>query len=557
MVNVKRPLIILGLITLLGAFLRFWNLGSMPPSLNWDEVSHGYNAYSILKTGRDEWGVFMPHIFRAFGDYKLPVYIYLTTFSVWLFGLTPFAVRFVSALAGTLAIPGIYLFTKELFKKHNHPRSTIHDLPTLVALLLATSPWHFFISRPALEANLSLTFLIYGGYFLLRYFENTSSFLPATILFSLSLHTYNTARIFVPLLLLVSLIIYHKKIALNTNHFAPKTFLAITILLSSLSLVFYQVINGDGTARYEKLKILSEATVYQIGQARLNSDLPPAFARLVHNRPVYFLITFAKNYLGYFSPQFFFQSSGSQSQFAIPNTNLLTIPVFLLAIVGFFLALTQSKSSNIQFLLVWLFFSPVAAALTVDPPQALRPNPMIPALIIFAAFALTRFPKLFQYLLLVLVIINFSLYLQNYFGAYRTNYSQSWQYGYEKVMKYVGENKTKFDRVFITKKLGEPHIFYSFYNQIDPQLLQPGGNNIRFQKSDWFWTDKIENVYFVNDWDIPLTTVDKLELESGGFVSTQRSLLVTSSDHLPINCVAKDTINFLNSEPAFIICSIP
>ena len=82
---------ILGAIIALAFMLRFWGLDHNPPSLNWDEVSHGYNAFSILKTGRDEWGAWFPSIFRAFGDYKLPVYIYLTTLPVAIFGLNAFA----------------------------------------------------------------------------------------------------------------------------------------------------------------------------------------------------------------------------------------------------------------------------------------------------------------------------------------------------------------------------------------------------------------------------------------------------------------------------------
>ena len=103
------------LITLLAGILRFGHLGSMPPSPNWDEVSHGYNAYSILQTGQDEWGRSFPTIFKAFGDFKLPLYIYLTTLPVAIFGLNVFSIRFISALAGVLAIPGIYLLFSALF----------------------------------------------------------------------------------------------------------------------------------------------------------------------------------------------------------------------------------------------------------------------------------------------------------------------------------------------------------------------------------------------------------------------------------------------------------
>src|SRR3989344_3491019 len=96
LINFLRKNIVLVSIIIGALIIRFWNLSSNPPSLNWDEVSHSYNAYSILKSGRDEWGNLFPIIFRAYGDYKLPVYIYLTVISEFFFGLTPFAIRFVS-----------------------------------------------------------------------------------------------------------------------------------------------------------------------------------------------------------------------------------------------------------------------------------------------------------------------------------------------------------------------------------------------------------------------------------------------------------------------------
>src|SRR3989344_1223720 len=89
---------VLFLIILLAFFLRIYKLGSVPPSLYWDEASLGYNAYSILKTARDEHGKFLPLTnFAAFGDYKPPGYIYAAVPSIAIFGLNEFAIRFPSA----------------------------------------------------------------------------------------------------------------------------------------------------------------------------------------------------------------------------------------------------------------------------------------------------------------------------------------------------------------------------------------------------------------------------------------------------------------------------
>jgi len=476
-------------------------------------------------------------------------------------------------LAGTLAIPGIYLLTRELFSpspttSHSAPRT---NYSLFSALLLALSPWHFFISRPALEANLSLTLIIFGFYFLLKFFHSISrtnhyALITSVVLLGLSLHTYNTARVFVPLLVIASFLIFRPSFrALRTPHLAliSSTFLAL--LFSGL--VIFQVFLGAGTARYEKLKILSPATVFQIGEQRAHSTLSPLISKLVHNRPIYFLSAFTKNYLGYFSPQFFSQQWGAQFQFAIPGQSLLTLPIFLLALLGFSLHLPSLRGSwsSLKFLYAWLLLSPVAASLTIDPPQALRPNPMIPAIIIFAGLGLSwlltvipaKFIKLFTILLVLWIGVSFGYYLRQYFGSYALTYSSSWQYGYAEAMNFVKDHRNEYDRVFITKRFGEPHIFYAFFNRVSPLSIQPGGDNIRFQKSDWYWTDKIDNIYFINDWQIPVTSIKTLPLESGGEVSTQKSLLITSAGHVPVNAHVIKTVNFLDGSPAFIITSVP
>lgn len=90
----KFVAISLFLIVLLASLLRFYHFTSNPPGLNTDETAIGYNAYSILKTGKDEYSQKFPLAFRSFDDYKPPLYIYLTVPSVAIFGLNEFAVRF-------------------------------------------------------------------------------------------------------------------------------------------------------------------------------------------------------------------------------------------------------------------------------------------------------------------------------------------------------------------------------------------------------------------------------------------------------------------------------
>ncbi|GIW60389.1 MAG: hypothetical protein KatS3mg087_1455 [Patescibacteria group bacterium] len=148
----RLQIILLFIITLLGGVLRFYQLGQTPQSLTWDEVAIGYNAYSILRTGRDEYGNFLPTSFRSFEDYKSPLYIYGTTLSLAIFGKSEFAIRFLSALTGTLTIPLLALWVVKIIGKNNF------SLALLTSLLCATSPWHLHFSRVAYESNLALFF---------------------------------------------------------------------------------------------------------------------------------------------------------------------------------------------------------------------------------------------------------------------------------------------------------------------------------------------------------------------------------------------------------------
>src|SRR3989344_9550426 len=147
-------------IVLLAFILRFYNLETNPPGLYWDEVSNGYNAYSVLKTAKDEYGVFLPTVFRSYDDYKPPVYIYAVVPSIAVFGLNEFAVRFPSAAGGVLTVFLVYLVTKKFFRNVK--------LALFASFFLAISPWHIQFSRGGFEANFMIFLTILGLYLFLH-----------------------------------------------------------------------------------------------------------------------------------------------------------------------------------------------------------------------------------------------------------------------------------------------------------------------------------------------------------------------------------------------------
>ena len=106
----KRTILLL-IIIALGFGLRVFLVEKRPLGFTWDEAALGYNAYSLLKTGRDEYGKILPIVLKSFGDYKPGLYAYFTVPNVAILGLNEFATRLPSAIFGTLTILVVYLLT--------------------------------------------------------------------------------------------------------------------------------------------------------------------------------------------------------------------------------------------------------------------------------------------------------------------------------------------------------------------------------------------------------------------------------------------------------------
>ncbi|MEJ2441436.1 MAG: glycosyltransferase family 39 protein [Patescibacteria group bacterium] len=537
------------LILILAAVLRFFWISSNPPALNWDEVSHGYNAYSILKTGKDEWGKTFPLIFRAYGDYKLPVYIYLTSLSESLFGLNAFAVRLPSVLAGIAVVLFTYLLVKKLINK---------EVAVLTSLLVAVEPWSFFLSRGAFEANLSLAFIVSGVFFFIEGLEKKKYLLISAILLGLSVWTYNSARIFVPLISIVLGLVYKKEI-IQIWKKDRKSIVSCSLVFALFLLpMFWQLLNPAGQARYEWVAIIDEGAITRINEARGMSNLPPFLARAIHNKGTYFLGQFFINWFSHFSPDFLFFNGGSHYQFSIPNQGLLYVVNLAFFIIGL-LVLVKSKKKSSYLILAWLVLGPVASSLTREAPHVLRAITVLPMPMVISAYGLISLIKRFEkykvvilVLYIIVLIISAENYLLDYFDTYREKYSWAWQYGYEQAVSKAKENYGEFDKIIVTKKYGEPHEFFLFFWPWDPGEYRNDPNLNRFYQSNWYWVDGFDKFYFVNDWEIP-SEGNTFILESGKEVdcSQESCLLITSPENYPDGWSKFDAIDFLDGQSAF------
>lgn len=273
-------LTLLCLIILLGATLRLYQLGTTPHGLYFDEASIGYNALLIGNKGVDEHGVSYPLWFAAFGEYKMPVYIYLTALAVKLLGPTTIAVRITSALFGTLTILSFFFLVRELAGRSSLPYKKA--LPYVCAFLLAISTWHIQFSHAGFEATVAAFFYLTGLLLALLYWRKRS--LPFLILslvcFGLTLYTYDGYRPLTPLTLLIL-----GGYAFWVERKLRKTLLGalLVVVLALAPLVLFNL-TPEGLARFSQVSAFNEL-------AHL-----PFWQRLLF-MPAYYL----RNYLTYFS----------------------------------------------------------------------------------------------------------------------------------------------------------------------------------------------------------------------------------------------------------------
>ncbi|MDO8487451.1 MAG: glycosyltransferase family 39 protein [Candidatus Curtissbacteria bacterium] len=446
-------------IIILAAFLRFYKLASFPVSLYWDEAAIGYNAFSIAKTGHDEYGRKFPLLFQSFNDYKLPGYIYTDSIFIKVFDLSEFWVRFPSALFGTFAVLLIYLLNRKIFNE---------NIALASAFLLAISPWHLQFSRAAFEANAALTLVVLGIVLIFYGFRNKiAAMLSLPILF-LSFYFYHSPRIFVPAILLTIAFLYRKEIAKNAKAYIVGLVVGAILIIP----ILVQIVSPQGMKRVGEVSLFSDRSIIEpYVLIRESVNIPSSAIFLNRRIPLAFEIL--HSYFSHFSPGFlFFGDDPNPRQKSALHGNLYLVEIPLL-LAGLWMLLKQKDNKSKLFIVAWLLVAPIPAGLAREFPHSLRALLMLPALVTLSAIGFTsafriKFAKLIIPIVFSLSIIN---YLFTYYVVSPQTSSASWAYGYEQAFVKVAALEGDYDRVIFTGNYWKPYIFYLFYNKVDPGIF--------------------------------------------------------------------------------------
>lgn len=480
-------------IILIASILRLYQLGNVPISPDWDEAALGYNAYSILHTGRDEYGKFLPVVLQSFNDYKPALYTYITIPFIAIFDLSVFAVRLPSVLFGIATVIATFFLVRELFTSES--RSTNHDSRiTILALLssffLAISPWHIQFSRVAFESNVGLAFNVFAALFFLKGLRKHWVLIISVICADLSLYVYQSEKVFTPLLVLSLIFIYRKQLFV-----IPKKYLITAFLIGFITLVpmlHFTLTTHNALARAKGVSIFSQSSVYldrSIQNRLVDTQHHDLAGVLFNSHWIIWMRETLGDYLLHFDPNWLFVR-GDISRHHAPGMGLLYLFELPLILIGVYQLIFGSFNKKAKWLIFfWLLIAPVPSAVSIGAPHAVRTLNFLPMFQVFTAlgaFTIFNFEsriknqesRIRNYILVGLVsfvfISNFVYYLNQYFVQQNYFTAPDWQYGYKDAVTYVQQHQQEYQNVIVSSHspLDQSYIFFLFYLKYPPAQYQ-------------------------------------------------------------------------------------
>ncbi|OGG18324.1 hypothetical protein A3D78_02735 [Candidatus Gottesmanbacteria bacterium RIFCSPHIGHO2_02_FULL_39_14] len=490
------------LILIFAAIIRFYRLDTIPGSLYTDEANQGYNAFSLLQTGKDEHGFFSPVSLRSFGDWKPPLQTWLMMPFIKFIGLTEIAVRLPSAILGVASVYLLYLFIIILLSDFKYR----FRIALLSAWSLAVSPWHILESRSAMLVAVAIFFLLLAVYLFIKGIRNKIYLILSFFTFGFSLYAYYGLRVVAPLLILQLLVLYRQRFLQKPHHlFLP----LVVLVLSVLPLIAGFTRNRDvlfGRARtvsvfYDRgVKLKQWELMTQDGL-----EAPSIFVRFYHNKAYLYLRQISANFLSHFDGRYLFLKGDTVQPFQIPNTGIMYLPDGLFLIIGGVFVLTGFGQLPKKMLIGWLIISLIPAALTFMVPTSNRTfNALVPFMVMTAAGLSVLRNKRAIFVISLVYMAATGYFFRQYFINLNSYHSDWWNYGWREVVMQTAKISSKYDNIIVADINGMPYIYYLFYNRYDPGKYQTEA--IRTYTADQFGFEHVEGFdkfLFPNQLDWP------------------------------------------------------
>lgn len=464
------------LIVLFAFCIRIYQVDKAPSGILVDEASFGYNAYSILKTGRDEHGVSFPLVFKAFGDQKLPAYAYATVPFVKWFGLNNIAVRLPSVLAGTMLSGVLFLFLIEL--GFTLPVSFIGGV------IVASSPWSIILSRFGFESNFGLLFFILGFFLCYKAYKQNNMYFAILggLSLGVTLYSYVAFKLITPIMLISLIFMSH-----NTKKQERKISLALcTAFILSIVPILITVFSSQSTARFTQVGLTYNTGVkLEINEDRAycGTKLPKLLCYVSSNKPLFYLRTYIYRYITALSPTYLFLEGDVEYRYLnVDHFGSFYFWLLPFYFFGFIYLWKKIKNRTLTLfetvLIIGICITPLPTLL-VSGPQKVRISAFFPFILFVILYGITQIEillrKYWQKYLFYSAFILLSLLSLGYFmihnlAVHVNKYETSYGTYIPKLMKYLGK-QDKNTHVYI-RSIPEGIVYYAYENALNPNLYQ-------------------------------------------------------------------------------------
>ncbi|MFO0703902.1 MAG: glycosyltransferase family 39 protein [Patescibacteria group bacterium] len=492
----RLPLILFVLILLLGFFLRFWNLDSIPSGFHIDEVANAYLGRYVIENGKDIYDNVWP-IFAIDkkGDFPPVLPMYVAGFSTKIFGNNMWATRAPFALFGVLIVVVTYFCAIKIFDRKKY-------LALSSMFVAAIMPWQVGFSRIGAEGVMAGLFFLIGLYFILKFLDKSRRYANLFIASFFGLFTYilyPSYRVTVPFSFFLIGIIQIVKSKNNLKDRKAYVLLIVSILFFVIS---FAVSRTDwGASRFAQT---SWVGAYQNGQNPWQKysmqDGNILTARIFNSKLIFFATSFISEYFRYFSPDFLFLSEAKPVWFAIPRIGLLDLSLFVFLIISLLVLIRDSKNKVVQERMILLFgllvVAPFGSALTSEhTPNAHRSMQMaylLPFVVpYFLLFINENYKKYFHYFMVLfvsLLLLETIWFSYNMFVEWSMNSAVYRDDGLFQAAQVAAKSSNKYNRIFMFNS-GWYSLYYLFAsNNYSSKLIG--------QFAPEFQIKNIDNVYF-------------------------------------------------------------
>lgn len=451
-------LITLALATV-GIFTHFFQISTLPRGFYLDEVSIGYNAYSILHTGADEHGARWPLFFEAFGERKNPIYIYLLSAIYGVFGYSEWTTRSLNSLCWVVGTAGIYALSCRLFSDQ---KARLYIL-----LCCCFTPWIFSLSRVTFE--LIVLYPLFAIQLLTIHigFEGRAYkwAVVSGLVTGLSIYTESAFHFLALPYGLIVLLCY------SAREFRRQQILfMLGAAVPAFPYVMYAIYHWDRlTVAFRDLSYL-----YQ-------QDLSLPEKSWI----------FLKNYMGYFSPEFLLFAGDPNRRHHTGFGGEFFASTVILFVVALIASFSGLPSRYRWYLILGVAIAPISAALTNDQHHSLRSVSMSIFLIVLSGYGMLELKETSARGMLVFTAIMALLYQEHYFTVYPQISAQAFEsYGFKEALGQA--LKRNPDRVVLSNREKEQYINLLFFGTLSgtkiplvmgsAEMLRPGDTYIELCK---------------------------------------------------------------------------